>query len=454
MLDHPHEGEVGRRVDPEPRAGRPAPAVGAVGVGFAGRRGVGDHLEPEAEAPAQGARAHRLGQQVVRAHHLDRPRRQQPGAAELAAVQQHLHEPQVVSRRGVEPAAPGRPGRRQGAHFVVGELQPAVVRRLVNPGGAVDLSRRHEEPGVDHAEGLEDALEQELVERLPRQLLDQIALHVDGDAVVPFGARLRPQGQLRELVDHVLERRIRVEDALFPVRARDGVVVETVVEPARMGQQLAHGHRPRRRFVHGRAVGVLAGVDPQVGELGDEVGHGVVDLPLALFVEHHQGRRRHRLGHRVDEEDGIGGHRRPRLDVLHPDAVDEGDLAVPREHRHDARQLALVDHPLHPGVEPFEALRGQADGGRVGVAQVARGRVATEVMLLRRRGRRQPDREDQRDQRGRKRRTAACDGSWHGDDSWMELNLERPAWPRAMRPAVSPGARRTPDRTGRRRRVR
>ena len=381
---------------------------------------------------------------MVRAHDLDRARRQHPGPAELAAVQQHLHEPHVVAGRRVEAAAPGRTGRGQGAHLVVGELEP-LVPVLVNPGGPVGIARGHEERGVDHAEGLEDALEQELVERLPRQLLDEVALHVDRDAVEPLGAGLRPQRQRAELVDHVLQRRVRVEDPLVPVRARDGVVVEPVVEATRVRQQLAHRHRAGRRLVHRRAVGVLAGVDAEVGELRDEVGHRLVDLPLALLVEDHQGGRGDRLGHRIDEEDGVGRHRRPRLDVLHPDAVDEGDLAVPREHRHDARQLPFVDHPLHAGVEALEALGGQAHDGGVGVAQIAREPV---VPLGRGEpGGQKPDSEDQRGQREENRQTA-YGSSWHGDDSWTERNFKRPAWPpchaatgpRAPRPA----ARRTP----------
>jgi hypothetical protein len=48
---------------------------------------------------------------------------------------------------------------------------------------AIHLLGRHVERRVLHAERIEDALLQELGKRLARQLLDQVALHVDRDAV-------------------------------------------------------------------------------------------------------------------------------------------------------------------------------------------------------------------------------------------------------------------------------
>ena len=47
---------------------------------------------------------------------------------------------------------------------------------------------------------------QELVERHPRQLFHEIALHVDGAAVGPARAGLRLQGQFRNSIDHRLQR--------------------------------------------------------------------------------------------------------------------------------------------------------------------------------------------------------------------------------------------------------
>ena len=61
-------------------------------------------------------------------HHLDGPRRQQAHAVELAAVEQHLREPQVVVGRTPEAAAAGRSGRHLGAGLThVESLEPAVV---------------------------------------------------------------------------------------------------------------------------------------------------------------------------------------------------------------------------------------------------------------------------------------------------------------------------------------
>jgi hypothetical protein len=52
------------------------------------------------------------------------------------------------------------------------------------------------------------ALLEELVEGPARESLDEVALHIHGDAVVPLGARLMPERHRRELVDHVPERLI------------------------------------------------------------------------------------------------------------------------------------------------------------------------------------------------------------------------------------------------------
>ena len=79
------------------------------------------------------------------------------------------------------------------------------------------LGLGHEERGVDHAERLEDALGEELVERLARRHLDHPAEHVGGGAVVPLAAGLEEQRQPGQAVADAGEVDAR---AAIPTRSR------------------------------------------------------------------------------------------------------------------------------------------------------------------------------------------------------------------------------------------
>ena len=237
----------------------------------------------------------------------------------------------------------------------------------------VQLFLGHVERRVDHAERVEDALLQELAERLSGELLDQVALHVDADAVVPARARLGQERQVGQLVDHRLQGFVRVEDALLAVEPVDVVRgAEAVAQTARVRHQLGHRHRALGVHQARLAVGPVAGVHLQVREPGDVARHRVVEAPLALFVEHHQGDAGDRLRHRVDAEDGIALHRRAALDVPDAGHVDVDQLAAARHQGHHAREPAVVDHALHAGGEPFEPLRGDPYVGRIDRFQIAR----------------------------------------------------------------------------------
>ena len=101
----------------------------------------------------------------------------------------------------------------------------------------------HVEPGINHAERIEDPLLEELVERLAREDLDEIALNVDRDAVVPAGARLMPKRHRTELVDHVLERLLPGENAPRGIQAVCRAwSTDAVRQPGRMRHQLSGRH--------------------------------------------------------------------------------------------------------------------------------------------------------------------------------------------------------------------
>ena len=62
------------------------------------------------------------------------------------------------------------------------------------------------EAGVAHAQRIEQALAEEVAQRLTRQDLDQAGGDVDADAVVPAGAGLECEGERGQLVDQCVER--------------------------------------------------------------------------------------------------------------------------------------------------------------------------------------------------------------------------------------------------------
>ena len=93
-----------------------------------------------------------------------------------------------------------------------------------------DFERR-----VDHAERLEQALVEEVGERLTGNHLDDARRDVDADAVVPARAGVESQRSSREVVNRLGERRRRqVELGVAEELADREVVDEAVGETARV----------------------------------------------------------------------------------------------------------------------------------------------------------------------------------------------------------------------------
>src|SRR6516164_10795447 len=114
-----------------------------------------------------------------------------------------------VARGRDHPAA----SRKQARSIAINALLRIVEQRhsaawgcRVTGSKAFFLSRLDMEAGVVHAEWFENALAQELIERLPGDLSHQITEHVGGVRVVPGGTRREFQRHLRDLRDHVSER--------------------------------------------------------------------------------------------------------------------------------------------------------------------------------------------------------------------------------------------------------
>src|SRR3954451_5052080 len=102
---------------------------------------------------------------------------QQPGVAQRPTTEQHAAELQVVSRGRHQAAAAGYKARRIQkralgriilkllATLAVGGIARREARRLIS---------RHVEAGVDHTERIKEAFLEELLERLPGKLADDL----------------------------------------------------------------------------------------------------------------------------------------------------------------------------------------------------------------------------------------------------------------------------------------
>ena len=118
------------------------------------------------------------------------------------------------------------------------------------------------------------------------------------------------------------------------------------------------------RFAMRRAAATL-----MLANFGKYFAERIVDQDLALLVEHQGADRRHRLGHRGDVEDGVGGHRRhrPPCRASHrrraPPACRGGRWRSPRREcgPHRYRPSACAD--------PRQPLAGEADVFGLGAGQ-------------------------------------------------------------------------------------
>lgn len=121
------------------------------------------------------------------------------------------------------------------------------------------LHVRNMESGVRHTERIEDARFQEGLEGLARDDLHDAAEHVGCHRIFPGRAGMIRQRQIGELVDHISERRQRIEHARFVIAfEQHGAGIENAVaETGSVGQKLADRDRAFRRLDVGKARSAL-----------------------------------------------------------------------------------------------------------------------------------------------------------------------------------------------------
>jgi hypothetical protein len=88
-----------------------------------------------------------------------------------------------------------------------------------------------------------------------------------------------------------------------------------------VGEQVAQRNRPLRRPEPGRAGGVEALEHLRRAQAGVDVGHGALELQLALLDQLHGGDGRDRLGHRRDAKHRVERHRRALAERAHAEGT-------------------------------------------------------------------------------------------------------------------------------------
>ncbi len=287
-------------------------------------------------------------------------------ALERAAVQEHLGEAHVVAGgRHAAAAATFELRRLRGIEQLDLLVRVGIDRQRLRearlPVGGDDETR------VGHLERTEDALGENLAERLARHDFDDAPENIGREAVLPRRTRLIQERQLGEPRDELLRRELACEpghSALVElVDLRRAAVA--VGEAGRVAQQILDRHlgRRRHRVEHGLAGGriELLHADLAIGELRDVLRDGIREQEPAFFVEHHRRDGHERLGHRRDAEDRVGRHRRVRALVAEADGVEVRDTPLARHHHDGAGDAATLDVGAQDLPDAVESLGRESD---------------------------------------------------------------------------------------------
>ncbi|MEJ2082069.1 MAG: hypothetical protein P8Y94_07815 [Acidobacteriota bacterium] len=167
---------------------------------------------------------------------------------------------------------------------------------------------------------------------------------IDRYAVFPLRSGVEVKRELRDLVNHLFQVRVGIEEIGFLVRLADRIVFPPVSEARGLAQEIAT--RDLTGWLR-RLTGALRAVDRDILEGGDVLRHRLVEHELPFLEEDHDGRRRNRLGHGVDPKNGIGLDRFSGLDVGEAERLEINQLAVPSDGHGHTRENTPLDIGLH-----------------------------------------------------------------------------------------------------------
>lgn len=174
---------------------------------------------------------------------------------------------------------------------------------------------------------------------------------VDADAISPFRPRLERQRKLSQIVDCRLERVVGREQLGVIVHFADARFLHKMIaKAAHVAHQIANQNWPDWRDQFSVGFQDLHGAE------GRNVFRQRFDQPEApLFEQRHKCGADNRLRHRIEAEDGVGGHGLARLFVAPAERSRVHDLASARDERVDPGVDAAVDVGLHRGPDALQA---------------------------------------------------------------------------------------------------
>ena len=189
---------------------------------------------------------------------------------------------------------------------------------------------------------------QKISEGLAGSARDQHAQNVGAGVIEPAFAGLIDQRQAAQPLHEVVGREIGLGWTGRQAGLRHRLLDRMPGRPDHHGaqtegegQEIAHADRTlcRHRDVDRRFEALEHAA---VGQFWQEIVDRIVEPELALLDQDQGRRRRDRLGHRGDAEDGVAPHRGVALERLPADRLDMG-LAAPAHQRHQAGHGAARD---------------------------------------------------------------------------------------------------------------
>jgi hypothetical protein len=116
----------------------------------------------------------------------------------------------------------------------------------------------------------------------------------------------------------------------------------------------------RNGFCGGFACGIARG-DAHRRKFREIFGERLVDQHLATLIKHQRADSRHRLGHRGDVEDGVGGHGNAGGLVAPAIGIEHDQSAVAGDRDHCARNPACFNVGFQRFADPRQPLAGEAN---------------------------------------------------------------------------------------------
>src|SRR5262249_5460637 len=218
---------------------------------------------------------------------------------------------------------------------------------------------------------------------------DQPTQHINTEAILPPRAGTEKKRHRGQPLHVVGDRAIVGQQS---ARNVGGLVLFTqsfvpvVGQAGSVRKQVLYGDFPRGRNRIGVAAAGRLHENFGVLEFGKVFRNRVLQLELALFIEHHDGQAGNRLGHGADAENGVRAHRLVGFAVQRALRFEIDDLAVTRHQRNRAGDALVVGVWLVLRRDALLSFGGTPHGLGLGRGQ----------LLRRRSGRNQRNREQQK----------------------------------------------------------